>query len=578
MHAPDGDGKQNCILGTYRKCTTVYAGICAEGEQSCLTSSSWSPCEPQTLPASQPERCTNDVDDDCDGLVDMADGDCVACTSGEPRDCTAVAFGICAEGQQICNDTQTWGVCGPKIRPGAIQEDCDNGLDDDCDDKTDAADEDCEDCTPEATRACSSGLDGVCGAGTQTCGANKLWGLCVANMEPNQRLEDCANHEDDDCDGAVDEADTDCQDCQPTDPPQYCPTGLSGACAAGTQTCDQDNTWGGCTPNVLPGAQVENCDLAGDEDCNGAADQFDPTCIGLPCTGPDGSVLADGASKTYYQTASAPDCGSVLELRACTDGTLSGSYTHATCTNSVTSYTVTPSSGTWDIGYYHQSTPSKFLTISNTGNTSVTVSVVLTSLYEGRYYLQMADAVGVWGSGGVYTIAPGQLRQVAFRTNPDGHPKFYGQYLDTITGAQFYVTLSGHGLTTKLLLKGGYTTDTVSRFWHNLYQQFVQRLPDTSGFQYWMSTSASSTNRHRVDAFYNGITCNLPASGTPCIKTTTCVDQTQRLFRAFYERDDPGVWAARCTTDSAWRDGNIMDRADILASHQEFIDNWGSWQ
>ncbi|MBW2733272.1 MAG: hypothetical protein JRH20_12835 [Deltaproteobacteria bacterium] len=277
----------NCTEGTYRKCSTDYPGVCAEGEQSCLASGFWGSCEPTILPNSQPERCTNNADDDCDGFVDEADMDCVSCTANESRDCTAIAFGICTDGQQICNEEQTWGVCGPKIRPGAVQEDCGNGLDDDCDDKTDAADEDCEACTPDAQRECNSGLDGICGAGTQICNVKKLWGPCVANVQPNQHLEDCTNHLDDDCDGAVDGADTDCQACQPTDPAQNCPTGLPGICSTGTQTCGKDNTWGSCTPNVLAGTQQENCNLEGDEDCNGSADQFDPACFecqpsGLP--------------------------------------------------------------------------------------------------------------------------------------------------------------------------------------------------------------------------------------------------------------------------------------------------------
>ncbi|MBW2736081.1 MAG: hypothetical protein JRH20_27160, partial [Deltaproteobacteria bacterium] len=39
-----------------------------------------------------------------------------------------------------------------------------------------------------------------------------------------------------------------------------------------------DNTWGSCTPNVAVGAQLENCSVAGDEDCDGAADGADTDC------------------------------------------------------------------------------------------------------------------------------------------------------------------------------------------------------------------------------------------------------------------------------------------------------------
>ncbi|MBW2733269.1 MAG: hypothetical protein JRH20_12820, partial [Deltaproteobacteria bacterium] len=240
-----------------------------------MPSGVWGPCEPTITPGSQSEQCTNHADDDCDGFIDEADMDCVACTPDDSRDCTAIAFGVCAAGQQLCSAEQTWGICGPKIRPGSQQEDCGNGLDDDCDDKVDAADDDCDACTAGMQRPCSSGQLGVCEAGTQTCGANQLWEGCAANVQPNERPENCTNHLDDDCDGAVDLADTDCQPCQAGDPPQSCLTGLPGVCAMGMQSCAADNTWGSCTPNVAVGAQLENCSVAGDEDCDGAADGAD---------------------------------------------------------------------------------------------------------------------------------------------------------------------------------------------------------------------------------------------------------------------------------------------------------------
>ncbi|XXY18824.1 hypothetical protein WME88_04125 [Sorangium sp. So ce216] len=40
-----------------------------------------------------------------------------------------------------------------------------------------------------------------------------------------------------------------------------------GLCAAGTQSCSADGTWGACKEQVLPGE--EDCDRRGDEDCDG---------------------------------------------------------------------------------------------------------------------------------------------------------------------------------------------------------------------------------------------------------------------------------------------------------------------
>ncbi|HLP79094.1 MAG TPA: hypothetical protein VK158_00505 [Acidobacteriota bacterium] len=60
------------------------------------------------------------------------------------------------------------------------------------------------------------------------------------------------------------------------------------------------------------------------------------SCTVLPqqsCTGPDGTVIASGSSKTYFQSATVPagqNCQS--ELRVCNNGQLYGTYTAPSCT------------------------------------------------------------------------------------------------------------------------------------------------------------------------------------------------------------------------------------------------------
>jgi len=50
------------------------------------------------------------------------------------------------------------------------------------------------------------------------------------------------------------------------------------------------------------------------------------------CTGPDGSSIANGASKTYYASSSVGCGGSCSsETRTCNSGSLSGSYTASSC-------------------------------------------------------------------------------------------------------------------------------------------------------------------------------------------------------------------------------------------------------
>jgi hypothetical protein len=68
------------------------------------------------------------------------------------------------------------------------------------------------------------------------------------------------------------------------------------------------------------------------------------TCTHVPgaaCTLPWGGTLEDGQSVTAYQIDSAVNCASVAEVRKCSDGTLSGSYDHQTCTDSADSATMT---------------------------------------------------------------------------------------------------------------------------------------------------------------------------------------------------------------------------------------------
>ena len=76
----------------------------------------------------------------------------------------------------------------------------------------------CGECTPGDTRACSTGLLGICQAGTQTCTGAKVWNDCVSNVSGQTEI---CNGIDDDCDGQVDNGSN----------TALCPSG--GACIAG---------------------------------------------------------------------------------------------------------------------------------------------------------------------------------------------------------------------------------------------------------------------------------------------------------------------------------------------------------
>jgi len=94
------------------------------------------------------ENCSNELDDDCDGLVDMEDQDCL-CNDADGDGYGAPASVTCGHPELDCDDTN------PDVNPGAA-EICTGGFDEDCDGLID----------------CDDVLD--CPAGT--------WGPCPGNV------------------------------------------------------------------------------------------------------------------------------------------------------------------------------------------------------------------------------------------------------------------------------------------------------------------------------------------------------------------------------------------------------------
>lgn len=63
-------------------------------------------------------------------------------------------------------------------------------------------------CEPDAQQVCSTGLLGICAAGTQTCGSEGFWGECSQDNQSTDEV--CNNGLDDNCDGNVDCDDGSC--------------------------------------------------------------------------------------------------------------------------------------------------------------------------------------------------------------------------------------------------------------------------------------------------------------------------------------------------------------------------------
>jgi hypothetical protein len=239
--------------------------------------------------AIQTESC-NDLDDDCDDLIDEdfpTKG--MECSNGQLGECRRTGVFVCrADGTGVeCN--------APTVTPGV--EIC-NGLDDDCDGKIDedpdppAAPLDCQPCVPigeicnglddDCDGKTDEGLTRQCGTGTclgiETCVAGEYVGCTAATPVP----ETC-NGQDDDCDGLIDGFTVECSDMNTpggpgTDNPGHPsyphpdPHIPENICRPGTKTCpllatpQAGNSFGACSGEVVP--------------CNGVTPCLD-TCDGL---------------------------------------------------------------------------------------------------------------------------------------------------------------------------------------------------------------------------------------------------------------------------------------------------------
>ncbi len=277
-------------------------GACGVGVLECATTTTVM-CD--TMPggsadASSEEVCGNRLDDDCDGLVDINDAECV-CVAGVTRQCGTTDVGACEYGLETCaEDGKSWLECVGAVEP-AEAESC-NGLDDDCDgvipaeeadedeDGIKVCDNDCDDLDPDnfpgnaelcdgQDNDCDGMVDedffigascngiGVCGAGTIECATFNTYRCSTmpGGSEDMSGVESCGNSLDDDCDGSVNEGCT----CVAGETRDCGSANEQGICVFGTQTCSPDGmSWGDCLDAIMPEA-TELCNGL-DDDCDGS--------------------------------------------------------------------------------------------------------------------------------------------------------------------------------------------------------------------------------------------------------------------------------------------------------------------
>lgn len=366
----DNDLDCKCIDGETRV-TSCGKGVCANntGRQSCI-GGKWSgdTCDPYE--GAVDEMC-NDIDDDCDSLIDEDLSRTTLCGTGECAGNT---------GTEICS-AGVWGgdTCNPF--EGSSAEVCDN-LDNDCDGAVDeqltrkttcgvgqcfgntgvetcnhgkweqdtcdpfrgAASEICDnmdnDCNgridDDLTRMTICGTGECARTGTEKCTMG-VWSddTCVAG-EP---AEEVCDNADNDCDGYIDDD---------LKRPTTCGKGV--CLRTGVETCKaglwQENT---CVPGTA--AVVETCDGL-DNDCNGYVDDnlFQPTDCGVgACSGNTGAkVCVDGVWQENtcdpFDGASPEICDNIdndcngyvddglIRLTTCGTGACAGNIGVETCT------------------------------------------------------------------------------------------------------------------------------------------------------------------------------------------------------------------------------------------------------
>src|SRR3989344_2473143 len=117
-----------CSDGQTQSCGTSSLGACRLGSQSCVNGA-WSFCQGAMYPSA--EVCFDEVDNDCDGVVDQG----CECVSGMQESCGSSDKGVCKLGTRSCV-TNHWSACEGAVLP-LPTEVCNDSLDNNCNGKVD---------------------------------------------------------------------------------------------------------------------------------------------------------------------------------------------------------------------------------------------------------------------------------------------------------------------------------------------------------------------------------------------------------------------------------------------------------
>lgn len=116
-------------------------------DEADMDSDGWMICEgdcddiePEVNPAVS-ENCSNSIDDDCDGLIDSVDPDCI-CFDLDGDGYGDPGSSVCPFAELDCDDTDP--LVYPWYPESTQMGNCDDGKDNDCDGSTDMADDKCK--------------------------------------------------------------------------------------------------------------------------------------------------------------------------------------------------------------------------------------------------------------------------------------------------------------------------------------------------------------------------------------------------------------------------------------------------